>query len=102
MNKAYLFKISNLNFILNVQESSIGFVYPRLFIEFPDNSHLNLDLSIGSMFAMSQHDWDSWFDDEMIKLDSIVEVEEIASSVGINWKALEDLIFEWLKNAEED
>ena len=41
MNEVYVFRIGPLTFMLNVQESSMGYSYPRVFVRFPDNSYLN-------------------------------------------------------------
>ena len=97
MNTAYLFRVGPLAFILNVQSSLIGYSYPRIFIGFPDNSYLNLDLSLGVFFPMSQNDWDSWYDDELVRLDDIEAVNEKMYEAGINWPQLEKVVFELYK-----
>ena len=35
MNEVYVFRIGPLLFMLNVQESTIGYSYPRIFVRFP-------------------------------------------------------------------
>lgn len=94
MNLAYVFRIGVLRFILNVQESAIGFTYPRIFIGFPDESYLNYDVVLGRFFPMSESDWLSWLDGTEIYLNTIEEVREVASSVGIDWDIFEKEIFE--------
>lgn len=94
MDLAYVFRIGVLRFIFNIQESAIGLIYPRIFIAFPDNSYLNYDIALGCFFSMSESDWLSWFDGTEIHLETIEEVREVASSVGINWDVFEEVIFE--------
>lgn len=91
--KAYFFRVGVLKFILNIQYSSIGFSYPRMFIAWPDNSYSNLDLTLSSVFTMSENDWFSWFDEELINLDDIEEVNVIGEKCGINIQALLDWAF---------
>ena len=95
MNNNYLFRVGPLMFILNVQQSSIGYGYPRIFISFPDCSYLNLDLYLGAFFPMSEADWSSWFDDELVSLYDINEVNEKMEEAGIDWPQLEKVIFEF-------
>ena len=94
MNEAYLFKIGVVSFILNIQQSSIGYSYPRIFVRFADDSCLNYDLTIGSCFKMSANDWDSWLDGTEQRLDTIEEVENLCGRVGLNWGAFEDFAFQ--------
>lgn len=90
----YLFKIGLFNFILNIQHSSIGYSYPRIFVRLPDGSCQNWDLSLSTIFNMSQSDWDSWLDGTEIKLETIDEVREKCSEWGVNWDAFEMCFFE--------
>ena len=62
MNEEYVFRIGPLYFMLNTQQSSIGNLYSRIFVRFPDNSYLNCDLTLGTMFNMTEKDWQSRFD----------------------------------------
>lgn len=94
--RTYRFRIGVLIFILNVQQSTIGFSYPRIFIAWPDNSYSNLDLTLGTIFKMSEKDWFSWFDDELIELDDIQQVNEICGLYGIKADALIDWAFDAL------
>ena len=90
----YYFRVGPLLFILNIQESKIGFSYPRIFIGFPDNSYLNCDLSLGAVFKMTEKDWFSWLDGTEISLDNIDTIREICDSCGVNWDAFEEWAFE--------
>jgi hypothetical protein len=56
MNEAYVFRIGPLMFILNVQQSTIGYSYPRIFVHLPDNSYLTCDHTLGAMFKMTEED----------------------------------------------
>lgn len=94
MNEAYIFRIGPLSFILNVQQSTIGYSYPRIFVRFPDNSYLNCDLSLGAMFNMTENDWLSWIDGTEYHLDNIDDVRAKCSEAGINWDAFEQIIFD--------
>lgn len=91
---AYLFKIGLFNFILNIQGNSIGYSYPRIFIQLPDGSCQNWDLSLSTIFPMPQSDWDSWLDGTEIKLETIDEVREKCNMWGVNWDAFEMCFFE--------
>ena len=93
MNEAYVFRIGPLVFILNVQESEIGYLYPRIFVRFPDDSYLNCDLMLGAMFKMTEKDWQSWFDGTEKYLNTIDEVQDKCAEVGINWDEFEKIIF---------
>ena len=99
MNTAYLFRVGVLSFILNVQQSKIGYSYPRIFIRFPDNSYLNCDLSIGTLFKMTAENWDSWIDGTEIKLNTIEEVRAKCHEAGINWDEFEKIAFEMYEDA---
>ena len=91
--KAYRFRVGPIIFILNVQQSTIGFEYPRVFVAWPDGSYSNLDLTLGAVFSMSEEDWFSWFDDELIELDDIVQVKEVSALYHVNIDALIDWAF---------
>ena len=93
MNEAYVFRIGPLVFILNVQQSNIGYLYPRIFVKFPDDSYLNCDFTLGTMFNMTENDWQSWFDGTEKHLNTIDEVHNKCAEVGINWKEFEKIIF---------
>ena len=93
MNEAYVFRIGPLVFILNVQQSTIGYSYPRIFVRFPDDGCLNCDLTLGTMFEMTEEEWQSWFDGTEKYLDTIDEINYQCAKAGINWKEFEDIIF---------
>ena len=93
MNEAYVFRIGPLNFILNIQQSGIGSLYPRIFVRFPDNSYLNCDLTLGAMFNMTENDWQSWFDGTEKHLNTIDEVRAKCAEAGFNWEQFEEIIF---------
>ena len=93
MNEAYVFRIGPLYFILNVQQSAIGYLYPRIFVRFPDNSYLNCDLALGAMFNMTENDWQSWFDGTEKHLNTIDEVCAKCTEAGFNWGQFEEIIF---------
>lgn len=58
-----LIKVSNTLVIVNIQYSSIGYAYPRLFIEEkPGESYLNFDVTVGEVFSMSLENWKDWMD----------------------------------------
>ena len=93
MNEAYVFRIGPLVFILNIQQSSIGCLYPRIFVRFPDDSYLNCDLTLGAMFNMTENDWQSWFDGTEKHLNTIDEVCAKCTEAGFNWGQFEEIIF---------
>lgn len=96
---AYFFKVGVLTFILNVQTSAIGFSYPRVFISYPDNSFLNVDLFLGQCFSMTESDFMSWLDGEEIRLDTIEEVREIFKENGVDWETFSTWAFDSLNKA---
>ena len=93
MNEEYVFRIGPLYFILNTQQSSIGNLYSRIFVRFPDNSYLNCDLTLGTMFNMTEEDWQSWFDGTEKHLNTIDEVRAKCAEAGFNWGQFEEIIF---------
>ena len=93
MNEAYDFRIGPLYFILNVQQSEIGYLYPRIFVRFPDDSYLSCDLTLGTMFNMTENDWQSWFDGTEKHLNTIDEVCAKCTEAGFNWGQFEEIIF---------
>lgn len=99
--KSYLFRIGFWQFILNIQYSTIGYGYPRLFIRCPDNSYMNADFSLGTIFRMFEEDWNSWLDDELIKLSEISEVKAAAEEHGLNFENLMKFINEVMEEGEE-
>ena len=102
MNEAYVFRIGPLVFILNVNQSDIGYYYPRIFVQFPDDSYLNCDLTLGAMFKMTEKDWLSWFDGTEKHLNTIDEVLDKCAKAGINWKEFEKIIFKLYDENKEE
>lgn len=100
--KTYFFRVGVLKFILNIQYSSIGFSYPRVFIAWPDNSYSNLDTTLGAVFTISEENWFSWFDKELISLDDITEISAIGKKCGINIQAILDWAFATLEKYKEE
>lgn len=92
MITTYLFKIGLMTFILNDESSGIGYSYPRIFICFPDNSCLNLDLCLGTIFTMTEQDFMSWLDGSEIKLNTIEEIQEVFSNLSLSFEAFQDVI----------
>ena len=93
MNTAYAFKIGPLNFILNIQQSTIGYSYPRVFVMFPDDSYINIDWTLGHIFGMTEMDWMSWIDGTEIRVDDIRVIRDKCHECGFNWDKLEEIIF---------
>lgn len=86
---AYLFKIGMFNFILNVQYSGIGYAYPRIFVSIPGGTYQNWDLTLQTVFGMTEDDWNSWIDGTEIHLDTIDEVRDTCHMYGIDWDGFE-------------
>lgn len=93
MNTAYVFKIGPLNFILNIQQSTIGYSYPRVFVMFPDDSYINIDLTLGHIFGMTESDWMSWIDGTEIRVDDIQVIRDKCHECCFDWDKLEEIIF---------
>lgn len=100
MVTSYLFKIGNMTCILNDESSAIGYTYPRIFVGFPDDSYLNLDLSIGAIFAMSDEGFHSWLDGSEIRLNTIEQVKEVFSNLFLSFENFEQVINTLAKNHE--
>ena len=62
-------------------------------MRFPDNSYLNCDLTLGTMFNMTENDWQSWFDGTEKHLNTIDEVRAKCTEAGFNWEQFEEIIF---------
>ena len=88
-NRANLFELNGHKVLLNIQHSSIGYQYPRLFIEQAQNLHLNLDLYLGACFKMSDKDWADWLSDC-----ETVQAEEARECLKgyVNWEAFEQML----------
>lgn len=74
-NRANLFECNGHKILLNIEQSKIGYSYPRLFIEASNGEHINFDLTVGQLFGMSQKNWDDWMTDcETITIEEAKEV----------------------------
>lgn len=97
--KTFMFNCGPIVFLVNVQFSTIGYAYPRLFVKLPDDSFINVDLTIGRIFGMSREDWDSWFDDTLVNLGTFDEAKgRICEETGMRLEALSDLVEALLKD----
>jgi hypothetical protein len=88
MTTTYYFIIGAVKFLLNIQHSKIGYAYPRLFMKFEDGSCANLDLTIGQVLGMKSESWDSWIDDDLIRLDNPTEITAKLIENGVSYKRL--------------
>lgn len=93
MNEVYYFHMGVMACILNIQTSRIGYSYPRVFVQFPDKSCVNIDFTLGRVFAMSEASWNSWLDDSQMVLDTIKQVRDKFTAEGLDWDAFDALIF---------
>lgn len=55
-------------FIVVSRQSKIGYAYPMLFIHDKDG-YANVDTTIGAAFKMSESDFNSWLDDDVVYTD---------------------------------
>ena len=76
------FKGKGIECIINTQYSKIGNAYPRIFIKAGTSYH-NVDLILGTSFAMSKTDWDSWFDENLEELEIHEKIVEALNNVGL-------------------
>lgn len=93
MDSVYHFRIGKLIFILDIQYSSLGFYFPRLFISWGDGSYSNLDFYLQKFFPMTEDDFMSWLDGNEKKLETIEEVKTVFELININWEDLETVLF---------
>ena len=91
MNIAYHFRVGPMCFILNPQYSDLGYCHPRIFVSFPDDSYLNCDLSIRTVFPMSKDDYLSWLDGTQTTLQNMEEIREACKECGVNWDAFHEV-----------
>ena len=80
------FKHGEAEVIINVQYSKIGAGYPRLFVR-KNGKCLNVDLTIGAVFGMTQEDWESWFDGSLHETESETEITQGLSDIGMDASA---------------
>lgn len=93
MDSVYHFRIGKLIFILDLQYSSIGYCYPRLFISWGDSSYSNLDFYLQNFFSMTEDDFMSWLDGTQKSLDTIEEVRAVFELINVNWDELQSILF---------
>lgn len=78
MDRTYLFTGENgLRYIVNIQQSKIGYSYPRFFIESGNGNCYNLDITLGACFKMKQKDFNDWASDARTDLEFSSVCEEI-------------------------
>ena len=99
MQTAHFFINGDFQYILNVQYSSIGYSYPRVFVRFPDCSFVNYDSYLETLFGMSEEEWDSWFDGELVTIPTEEEMDAKMHEAGLNWTRFKEAI---QKIAEEE
>ena len=97
MVKTYHFRVGWVHYIINDETSSIGYSYPRVFLGFPNEEYLNLDLTLGAIFKMSKSDFWSWIDGTETELDSEEAIRKVCSDLNMSWDALFDVARELLK-----
>ena len=98
MITTYHFRVGWVHYIINDETSSIGYSYPRVFLGFPNDEYLNLDLTLGAIFKMSEFDFWSWIDGSEIELDSEEAIREVCGSLNLSWDALFEVGGELLKD----
>ena len=97
MVKTYHFRVGWVHYIINDETSGIGYSYPRVFLGFPNEEYLNLDLTLGAIFKMSKSDFWSWIDGTETELDSEEAIREICGNLNLSWDALFEVERELLK-----
>ncbi len=91
MTTTYHFRVGLMHFIINDESSGIGYSYPRVFLSFPNGEYLNLDLTLGAIFKMSESDFWSWIDGTETDLDSEEAIREVCGNLNLSWDALFDV-----------
>lgn len=92
MQTAHFFIDGKFQYILNIQYSSIGCSYPRIFVHFPDDSFVNYDSYLETLFGMSKKEWNSWLDDELVEIASEEKWNEMLHEAGLNWTRFKEAI----------
>ena len=96
MNKLYSFNIENTRVLISDEHSKIGCSYPRIFIEvIPHEVYINIDLTLGTAFNMSESDFNSWLDGSEI---TDANLDDVCDNIGLRYNA----IFEMLNALKED
>lgn len=94
--RTYLFTDEKGRFIINDERSTIGYSYPRVFIEI-GNKYANLDLTLGMVFNQKKSDFESWLDGTEIEGE---DYENVCANLGINAEGLAKAIENIRKNLE--
>ena len=89
MNTTYLFLIDGHRVIINEEYSSIGYCYPRLFVEVSPEEHLNFDLTIGACFGQTLAQFESWLDGTEI---ADADLHKVCNRLHLNYDALINLV----------
>ena len=88
--------------ILNIQISCAGYHYPRVFVQFPDNSCVNIDFTLGRVFAMREADWNSWLNGDHVVSIPIKQAWDKFIDEGLNWDEFDSLIFYLCDECKEE
>jgi hypothetical protein len=75
--------------IIHVDYSSIGYGYPRLFINFNEEAYVAIDATLGTAAIMSKVDYESW-----LPVDETLPAREATAKYGLNYDACVELIKE--------
>lgn len=76
---------SSCRFIINDERSSLGYGYPRIFIEKTNGGYINFDSSLGGCFSQRASEFNSWLDGTETNIGedwTITDVNRIAETVG--------------------
>ena len=84
MHKTHLFVIDGHRVIINEECSSIGYCYPRVFIEKDVDNHVNLDLTLGAYFKQKLSEFESWLDGTECRYDDISAFNDVCAGCGLN------------------
>lgn len=90
MNDAYKFKLGGCRAVLNIQHSSIGGAYLRLFVEVSSNKYYNVDFTCEAAFSMTAKNFTDWASDAEVVEGS--QLNEFLREHGLKPAELEQLI----------
>lgn len=90
MTNVYHFTFNEKEFILKIQFSKIGYGYANLFIHPSENSYINLDISIPTVFGMTAEDWNSWLDGTQTEVTDETEFSRLCAENRVNWETLKE------------
>lgn len=94
MNKTHLFLIDGHRVIINEEYSSIGYCYPRVFIEKDVDNHVNLDLTLEACFKQKLSEFESWLDGTECRYADLSAFPDVCARCGMNSDPLIALIRE--------